>query len=256
MVMPGSEVTQLIKSLALWGALALIVAIAGCATTKVEPIGVYSGQEALPKPDRILVYDFAVSPDEVSLNSGPLARLRQHMSDKDQTEAELEVGREVAAALSEELVEQIRALGLPAERASDAPSHMDRDLTIEGQFVSIDEGNRLRRMFVGFGLGNTEVKTLVQVYRWTNGGRALVQEFETSAAGSKLPGMGPMMGVGAAARGAVGLATAAGVSGAARTAGEFRHAVEAEARRTAEVLTKHLAQFFAAQGWIAADAAR
>jgi hypothetical protein len=251
-----SGVTQCGKSLALWGALALIVAVTRCAATKVKPVGVYGGQGALPKPDRVLVYDFAVSPDEVSLNSGPLARLRALISDTDQTEAELEVGREVAAALSEELVERIRALGLPAERASGAQPHTSGTLTVEGQFVSIDEGNRLRRMFIGFGLGNTEVKTLVQVYHGTNGGRALVQEFETSAEGSKLPGMGPMMGVGAAARGAVGLATAAGVSGAARTAGEFRHAVEVEARRTAEVLTKHLASFFAAQGWISAEAAR
>jgi hypothetical protein len=251
-----SGVTQCGKRLAFCGVLALIVAVTGCAATKVKPVGVYSGQGALPKPDRILVYDFAVSPDEVSLNSGPLARLRALISDRDQTEAELEVGREVATALAEELVERIRALGLPAERASGAQSHADGTLTIEGQFISIDEGNRLRRMFIGFGLGNTEVKTLVQVYHGMDGGRALVQEIETSAAGSKLPCMGPMMGVGAAARGAVGLATAAGVSGAARTAGEFRHTVEVEARRTAEVLTKHLAPFFATQGWIPADAAQ
>jgi hypothetical protein len=68
--------------------------------------------------------------------------------------------------------------------------------------------------------------------------------------------MGPMMGVGAAARGAAGLATAAGASGAARTAGEFRNTVEGVAERTAAVLAKHLAQFFAAQGWIPADAAK
>jgi Domain of unknown function (DUF4410) len=244
------------KSLALWGALALIVTVTGCASTKVKPISVSSGLESFPRPNRILVYDFAVSPDEVSLNSGPLARLRNSMSGRDQTEAELQVGREVAAALSEELVKHIRDLDLPAERVSGSQPFTEETLTIEGQFVSIDEGNRLRRMFVGFGLGNTEVKTLVQVYRGTHSGPYLVQEFETSAEGSKLPGMGPMMGVGAAARGAVGLATAAGVSGAARTAGEFRHTVEAAAGRTADILARHLAQFFAAQGWIPAHAAQ
>jgi Domain of unknown function (DUF4410) len=230
--------------------------VTGCGSAKVKPLKANSALEPFPRPDRVLVYDFAVSPDEVSLNSGPLARLRHSMSDKSQTEEELKVGREVASALSGGLVKHISDLGLPAERVSSTQPAMDGTLTIEGQFVSIDEGNRLRRMVIGFGAGNTEVKTMVQVYRGTAHGPHLVQEFETTAAGSKMPGMGPMMGVGAAARGAVGLGTAAGASGAARTAGEFRNTVEGVAERTAAVLAKHLAQFFAAQGWIPADAAK
>jgi hypothetical protein len=250
-------VTRFGRRLALWGVLALFIAsvVIGCASTKVKPLRANSALEPFPRPDRILVYDFAVTPDEVSLNSGPLARLRHSVSDRSQTEAELKVGREVAAALSGGLVKHISDLGLPAERVSSNQPAIDGTLTIEGQFVSIDEGNRFRRMVIGFGLGNTAVKTMVQVYRGTASGPYLVQEFETTAAGSKLPGMGPMMGVGAAASGAAGLATAAGVSGAARTASEFRNSVEGVAERTAAVLAKHLGQFFAAQGWIPADAA-
>jgi hypothetical protein len=59
-----------------------------------------------------VIYDFAVSANEVTLNSGPIARLHNLTSDTSQTEGELKVGREVAAALSEELVQRIRALGL------------------------------------------------------------------------------------------------------------------------------------------------
>jgi hypothetical protein len=239
-----------------WIVLGLIATITGCASAKVQPLNVYQGSEPLPKPERVLVYDFAVTPDAVRLNSGPIARIRQRLSDTPQTEEELQVGREVAAALSEALVERISALGLPAERASHGQPLAEGALAVEGQFVSIDEGNRLRRMFIGFGLGKTEVRTLAQVYLGTDGGRHLVQEFETTAEGSKLPGMAAMMGAGAAARGATGLATAAGVSGGARTAGEFREGVTAAARRTADSLVQHLVQFFAAQGWIAPEAVR
>jgi hypothetical protein len=168
----------------------------------------------------------------------------------------LKIGREVAAAVSEEVVQRIRALGLPAERAPSIQPLTNGTLGIEGQFISIDEGNRFRRMIIGFGLGKAEVRTLVQVYFGMDGGQSIVQQFETTAESSKMPGMAPMMGVGAAARGAAGLARAAVVSGGMHTVGEFRENVEAEARRTADVLVKRLAQFFAAQGWISPEAAR
>ncbi|WP_447973698.1 hypothetical protein [Nitrospira sp. Kam-Ns4a] len=67
----GASLTRL-KMVAGWSAVVLAV---GCATAKVETLKEYSGKDPLPRPTRVLVHDFAVSPDEVSLNSGPLARL-------------------------------------------------------------------------------------------------------------------------------------------------------------------------------------
>jgi hypothetical protein len=234
-------------------ALSLLL-LGGCASTRVDQRQVSTSPEPLPKPERILVYDFAVSPDDVRLNQGPLARVQHLVRDTAPTDEELRVGREVAAALSEALVQRLGALGLPAERASGLQPTPDGTLRIEGQFLSIDEGNRARRMIIGFGLGNTEVKTLVQVSLGRAGESSVVQAFETTAEGSKMPGMAAMMGVGAAARGAAGLATAAGVSGGAHAADEWRASVEAEARRTAEALVTRLAQFFAAQGWVPPEA--
>jgi hypothetical protein len=239
-----------------WVGIGLLILFTGCASTKVQPMGVYSNIEPLPRPDRFLVYDFAVSSADVTLNRGLVARMHNLISTTPQTEEQLKVGRAVAAALSEELVEHIRALGLPAERASKPDAMTDGTLAIEGQFISIDEGNRLRRMVIGFGLGQSEVRTLVQVYIGIAGGQRIVQEFETSAQSSKAPGMGPMVGVGAAARGAAGVATGAVVGGGAHTLAESRQSAAADARRTADVLAKHLAQFFAAQGWIQADQAQ
>ena len=242
--------------LAPWAVLGLIVTIAGCASTNVQPLSVYSGSEPLPRPDRILVYDLAASPEAITPNGGVITRLHSLVSATSQTEEQLKVGREVADALSEELVQRIRALGLPAERASSLQPLADGTLAIEGQFVSIDEGNRMRRAVIGFGAGESEVRTLVQVYLGMDGAQHIVQEFETSAESSKAPGMAATMGAGAAARGATALATAAAAGGGIHAATESRQTAEADARRTADVLVKRLAQFFAAQGWIAREAAQ
>ena len=242
--------------LAAWAVLALIMTIVGCASTKVQPLSVYGSSEPLPRPDRILVYDLAASPEAITPNGGVIARLHSLASATSQTEERSKVGREVADALSEELVRRIRALGLPAERASSLQPLADGTLAIEGQFISIDEGNRLRRTVIGFGAGESEVRTLVQVYLGMDGAQHLVQEFETSAESSKAPGMAAMMGAGAAARGAAALGTAAVAGGGIHAATESRQTAEADAQRTADALVKRLAHFFAAQGWIAPEAAR
>lgn len=44
----------------------ILAMVVGCAPTQVQPIRMDA--DRLPKPDLILVYDFAVSPDEVHLD--------------------------------------------------------------------------------------------------------------------------------------------------------------------------------------------
>jgi len=114
--------------------------------------------------------------------------------------------------------------------------------------MSVDEGNRMRRMVVGLGAGASEVRTLVQVYETTNEGRRLVEDFYTTVKSSRKPGMGPMVGVGAAAGRAV---TSAVVSGGVGLATEHSQTVEGDAAHTAEEIAKVLKKFFAEQGWIA-----
>jgi hypothetical protein len=222
----------------------------GCAQTNVETVKEYSGQEQLPRPTRVLVKDFAVSPEDVSLNSGPGARLANVIKGTPKNEEQIKVGRAAAKALSDALVKEISALGLSAERAPSAAAGGERILIVDGQFVSIDEGNRARRMVIGFGAGATSVKTHVQVTFGTPTGALVVEQFETKAESSKKPGMGPMVGVGAAATSA---ASAAAVSGAVGTASEFNQDVEGDAARTAKQIAKSLSKFFYAQGWISKD---
>jgi hypothetical protein len=227
----------------------------GCASTGVQPLSFQSGPETFAKPDRILVDDFAVSPAAVSLDDSLMATLGGTSDAQAVIDERMHVGQAVAAALSEELVKRIRALGLPAERGSGGPSPTEGTLALEGVFLSIDEGNRLRRTLIGFGAGASHVRTAVRVSLGSARGPYLLQEFKTNAESPKRPGMAETMGVGAAVRG-VGLARAAVTSGGVHAATAFRETVEADARRTAAELVKRLAPFWAAQGWIAKDRAR
>lgn len=202
----------------------------------------------LAKPERILVHDFAVAAEDVALDRAVGAQLLQRLQGTSQSEEQLKVGRAAAQALSVELVKAIQKLGLATERAAGAPP-TGNVVVIEGQFISIDEGNRLRRVVVGLGVGATEVKTQVQVYAATPTGRRLVQEFETAAQSSRKPGMAETMGAGAAIRGAQAVAVGAGVG----VVSEYGETVEADARRTAQAVADKLKPFFINEGWIAGN---
>ena len=227
-----------------------LIVLAGCAPTNVDTVQEYSGKSRIPSPDRVLVYDFAVSPHDVKLNSAIGARLANLVTGAQENEEQVKVGRTVAKVLSESLVKELDQLGLPVEHASGGIMPTARTVMIHGQFLTIDEGNRLRRMVIGFGVGGTDLRTKVQVYQGTEAAPLLLQEFEANAESSRKPGMGPMVGVGAAATSA---ASAAAVSSGVGVATEFDQTVEGDAKRTAKEVAKPLSQFFARQGWISED---
>jgi hypothetical protein len=163
----------------------------------------------------------------------------------------LKIGQEVARVVTENLVVEISKLGIPAVEAAKATPVAGPSLSIEGQFVTVDQGNRLRRAVVGFGAGASEVRTLVQVFETTNDGRRLVEDFYATVKSSRKPGFGPMAGAGAAAgRAATSVAVSAGVG----LATAHSQTVEGDAKNTADEIVKVLKKFFAEQGWIAPSA--
>jgi hypothetical protein len=220
--------------------------VAGCASTSVQPKMEYAGKR-LPRPDHILVYDFAASPDDVKLDRGVGPQLAKHIKKgTPRTEKEISVGRKVANAMSEELVKEIRKLGLSAERAAGHPKNFTNALLVEGQFLSIDEGNRTERMVIGFGAGRTAVEAHVQVYEVTPEGQKEIEEFQATTKSGRKPGMAEMMGVGAIAGH---LLTSTVVSGAISVSGEASwEKVEADAKKIAKNVAQELGHFFVKQG--------
>ncbi len=235
----------------LWimGLLAVFI-ITGCPPTQVKTVSDYSG--ALARPDRIFVYDFATSPDDIETTRGIIPELLEHVKKTPRTKEEKAVGRAVANALSKELVKEIQNFGLPAERAAGTPPGTGNILEIEGQFLSIDEGNRAERVIIGFGLGRTDVKANVQVYDAAATGRRVVEKFTTDAKSGRKPGMALFVGAGAlAGHAAVSTLVSGGMSAASE---KFSANVEADAKRTARDIAKQLGQFFVRQNWIPASA--
>jgi Domain of unknown function (DUF4410) len=218
----------------------------GCARTSVEQVPVQT--TGLPKPQLIVVHDFAVSATDVALDRGLVARFRQAVSLTPQEEQRLKVEQEVSRVLTTHLVKELGSLGIPVQPASGAPPIAGPTLSIEGQILSIDEGNRTQRMVIGFGAGASEVRSLVQVYETTPEGRRIVEDFYATVKSSRKPGMGPMTGVGAATGRA---ATSAAVGGGTTLLTERQQTVEGDAANMAKEIRKTLEQFFVRQGWIA-----
>jgi hypothetical protein len=234
----------------------IVLAIAvGCGPTKVQQEQMSLTQ--LPKPDLILVYDFAVSPDEVELDTGLSADImRQYEQYKgtSRTAEEIKVGHKVADAVAEELVKKIRSYGLWADRGFGLPQAKGKTFMIKGQFLSIDEGNRTERVVIGLGAGRTSVQANVQVYELTPEGMKQVDDLRGTAKSGYKPGMGEMMGVGAIA-GHLLLSTVA--SGTLSGASEMTSAtVEADGKRLADDIAKDLGNFFIDQDWIPPDAVK
>jgi hypothetical protein len=231
-----------------WTMAALVGALAfvGCAPTQVQ--STYQRDASMPRPEQVLVYDFAVSPVDVQLDRGVSAQLEEMAKGTPRTEQEIQLGQKAARAVSNELVERINAMGLPARRVVGAPSRWERAVLVEGQFVSIDEGNRTERTVIGLGAGRSSVQTLVQVYETRGAQLVRLEEFATDAASGYKPGAAETMGMGAAAGT---LAVSAAVTAAGTVASEaFGANVEADAERTAKEVAEKLRAYFTEQGWI------
>ena len=204
----------------------------------------------LPRPQVIVVQNFAVSPGEVQLDPGISGTIDETLGANRLSPGPAkaqQVGRQVANALAEKLVVEIRDLGFQAQRGVGLPPGETTGLVISGQFVSIDEGNRTERVTLGLGAGRSDVRVRAQAFEVSPRGRTLADEIEVDAKSGLQPGMAETMGVGALAGHFV---TATLVSGTLQVADEALGAsVVADADRASKGITKQLASFFAEQGW-------
>jgi hypothetical protein len=225
----------------------LLLAVAGCASSDIEARRSYVGDEEIAKPGRIIVHPFAATADDVPTDAAIAGRYERHATP--QTAEEIALGRELGARVADELVKEILAMKMPAERAGGGPPPQVGDLVIKGQFVSIDEGSRLKRMLIGFGAGAAELKTFVEGYQVTATGLRPLGSAEVEAGGGKMPGMlVPVLGGAAAGR----VGTSLAISGGLNIAQELGpEGIESAAARTAEEIAEVLEEAFKTRGWIA-----
>ena len=244
---PSPASTRRVAALAAF-VLADLWGLTACVRPDMQATQVYQGPR-LPPPARVLVHDLAVSPDEVKLDRGLSARLVGATQGTPRTEQEIAAGRQVASAISNGVVTELRKRGILAERAAGpAQGAPVRDLLVEGQLISIDEGNRNERNIIGLGAGRSDVQADVQLlYQVPGREPLLLVNYEGAATSGRKPGMAETMGVGAIGRH---LAAGAAVgAGAAAVSEAFRTDVRTDAERMGKELADRIAQYYASQGW-------
>ncbi len=218
-----------------------VLVLGGCPKATVTATKTTPGP--LPKPDMIVVHDFAVTAAEVKLDQGVMQKTMRDSSSRAVSEEENQLGHLVAKKLSEDLVAELRKAGIAATRAGERVGASAATVHLTGQFVTIDEGNQTARIWVGFGLGGTELRTRLQLVQ----GGMLVAEGETATRSSLKPGMLVSAGLAAGAESAVPLV----VGGTAHTVSEtVRGTIEADAARTAEEVAKRVKKAYQDRGWL------
>ena len=223
----------------------VLVVFAGCASTKItdQQRLVYG---SLPRPSHIWVYDFAATPADVPRSSDFADP--NYRPPLPQTSEEIAAGRQAGAQVAAALVEEIRALGLPAEPASRQTKPQINDIVLRGYFVSIDEGSATKRVAIGFGSGSSKLTTAVEGYQMTAQGLRKLGSGTVDAGGSKTPGAGLGI-VGLIATGnPVGLVVSGGMKVYGEASGSSK--IEGRAKATAKEIADVLKQRFQEQGWI------
>ncbi len=235
---------------------ALAIAITGCAGASVTPgPSTPASTVASSRPARIVLQNFAFQPSQITESSAPGARVMNALSSSSAEQRQDKIGEEAADALGAETAKQLGDLGFTVVRADNATQLANGDLLVTGKFVNVDEGNRLRRLVIGFGAGASKLDTQVNVYRINDGARQPVLDFTTHADSGHIPGAALTMGAGAAAQGGAtaGMVAAnAGVGGAK----SYSSTVTFLSNKTAEQISNYMSQYFAQQGWISPDQAR
>ena len=210
----------------------------------MDLISSYSGSEALPKPQSVIIQDFTLAGDVITDESAA-ARLHRHLSlrrgpDEDSTPEVL--AQQVQTSFSKALIKEFAKVNVQSERAVDGMNATTGPvLIVEGEFAGIDEGDKTKRVMIGFGRGASDIKTHVTVSSFVNGTRTVVLEFNLNSASGKKPGAVATMGTGAIAAGA-----------AVGDVGDKKGTVQADASRMAKAVAKQIEAFMINQKWISA----
>jgi hypothetical protein len=221
------------------------LALAGCASTKVtDHETLVTGK--VQRPDRILVYHFAATPEDVSDDSALAGQ--QDSPSTPPTPEQMQAARQLGVQTATALAADIDAMGLRAEAVPIGTAVPVGDLVIKGHLVSIEAGSEEKRLVVGFGSGASELKTVVEGFQMTPQGLRKLGGGSVDAGGGKSPG-GALGVVGLiATHNPAGLIVSTGVKLHAEETGSSK--LEGRAKATAKEIADQLRPRFQEQGWI------
>ena len=216
--------------------------LVGCAGGSAESVRQHTKGDSLPRPPVMLIHDLTVDPADVAVDElGP-----DFVSGEAPTSEQLKQGRAVTQALSKELVTQLAQRGITARRAHGSTNVPMHALVVKGQFVSIEEGDQIKRVVVGFGAGAGELQANVQIYQQTATGLRPIIEGKGEAHGRKTPGVAGPAAVAAGAGMFVGLV----VSTVVTTGSELKGDMATHVKHLAEEFADRAEKFYKRQGWL------
>jgi hypothetical protein len=225
--------------------LVALLALAGCAKTKVSNRQEYTGNK-IPRPGHILVYDFAATAADLPADSELAGRHSEH--EKPQTAEQIEMGQKLGAEIAAHLVTEIRAMGMPAERAAAASQAQINDLIIRGYLLAVDKGDAIGRVAIGFGSGGSDLRAAAEGFQMTATGLRKLGGGQLDAGGGKTPGTALGVASLIVTHNPVGLIVGTGMNVYGEKSG--KSTIEGRAEQTAKEIADQLRIKFKEQGWI------
>lgn len=244
----------------------LIIVVGGCARVSVAPEDAQRPDPARDyhaiqterfAPDWIEVQDFDVSSATVHENASPVHRATEFLRRSSEDERRAAIARGAAANVSEQTVRRLDAMDFMVTRISDDDEVRmpGNNLIVTGRLIDVDEGNRLTRVGVGLGAGESTLDTEVHVFRVAQRERVEILAFTTHADSGRMPGLAESLPLGVFLIGPI---TMFSTIENTATSGQKIYSTQIDylAGETGDQIAGYLSQYFVEQSWIPANKAR
>ena len=208
---------------------------------KVKVLHAYSGSETLPRPDRIVIQDFAASGDIV-IDDSLAARLRErsilHPGSADDADPNAVI-RKMRDSFAKSFNSLFDKQNIVTDRVPDVSAIPGPVLIVQGEFVAVNQGNATKRIMLGFGRGASHIRAHVVISLVSEGRKTLLLDCNINSQSGKKPGAIIGMGSGTVAVGA-----------AAGDVGDSKATVLGDASRMGKLVAKQTEAVMVAQKWI------
>jgi hypothetical protein len=96
--------------------------------------------------------------------------------------------RKIVSSMADRITSDLKKAGIDARRLPPGAPPPDGGWVVRGVFLSVDEGNRIRRAVVGFGAGQGSLQVAVAVNDLATQGQQPLYEDVDSGSGGHMPG--------------------------------------------------------------------